>query len=235
MTARLPLLRVLLTAHVSFGFILWLPLLLLSALIVTGIGIWGEVDRSIWHYLATQVPRWFALGVGVDAVNTYLRLNLAHGRTRRDFLRQLWPYLPCVAVGLAVLVTAGYQLERGAYALFGWDHHLAYPILFGDTGNVLGILGSFSLVLMLWALAGVLIAAAFTRGKLLGIVTVPFGLVLVAPSEVLAGLNGSALFELVTPASPVPVTVAICLGLAVLGCAATWGIVRDIPLPPKVA
>lgn len=234
MTARLPMLRVLLTAHVSFGFILWLPLMLLSALIVTGIGIWGEVDRSIWHYLATQAPRWFALGVGVDAINTYLRLNLAHGRTRRDFLRQLWPYLPGVAAGLAVLVTAGYQLERGAYALFGWNQRLAYPMLFGDTGNVLGILGTFTLVLMLWTLAGVLIAAAFTRGRLLGIVTIPFGLVLVAPSEVLAGLNGSTLFELVTQTSVLP-TVAVCLGLAVLGCAATWGIVRDIPLRAKVA
>ncbi|MFC4853741.1 hypothetical protein [Actinophytocola glycyrrhizae] len=235
MTARLPLLRVLLTAHVSFGFVLWLPLMLLSALIVTGIGIWGEVDRSIWHYLATQAPRWFALGVGVDAINTYLRLNLAHGRTRRDFLRQLWSYLPGLAVCLAVLVTAGYQLERGAYALLGWDHRLAYPSVFGDTGNVLGILGSFSVVLLLWATAGVLIAAGFTRGRLLGIATVPFGLVLVAPGEVLTGFNGSTLLELVTLTSPVLPTVAICLGLAVLACAATWGIVRDIPLRAKVA
>lgn len=237
MTTRLPLLRVLLTAHVSFLFLLWLPTMVVSAAILTGIALWGEVTQSIWHYLATQVPRWVVLGLGVDAITTYLRLNLAHGRTRRDFLRQLWPYLAGLAVALAAMITIAYQLERGAFAVFGWDHRTAYPTLFGDTGNILGLFGVFTLMFLLWSVAGAMIAAGFTRNILLGIVTIPVGLLIVAPSEVLVGLNGIPLFDTLTEPLRFPMltAVAVSLGGAVLGGAATWGIVRDMPLRVKVA
>lgn len=237
MTARWPLLRVLLTAHVSFAIVLWLPLMAVSAAILAGVGLWGTVDRSIWHYVATQVPRWIALGLGVDAVTTYLRMNLAHGRTRRDYLRQLWPYLAGLAVALSVMVTIGYQIERGAFAMFGWDHRTAFPTLFGDTGNILGLFGAFTLMFLLWSVAGAMIAAGFTRNVLLGIVTIPVGLLIVAPSEVLVGLNGVPLFERLTDLLRFPLVTAVLvsLGGAVLGCAAIWGTVRDIPVRAKVA
>lgn len=236
MTGRWQLLRVLLTAHVSYALILAVPVALLAALIVGGIAIWGDVDRSVWHYLATQAPRWLALGLGVDAVTTYLRVNLAHGRTRRDFLRQLGPYFAGLAIGLAAIVTTGYQVERALYAVFGWDQRLEFPTTFGDTGNVPGMLGAYSLSLLLWVIAGTMIAAAFTRNVLIGALTVLLGLVLVAPTEALVGLNGTPLFEKLTEhlAFPVATTVAVCLVGAALQYAATWGIVRDIPLRVKV-
>ena len=236
MTGRWQLLRVLLTAHVSYALILAVPVVLLSALIVGGIAIWGDVDRSVWHYLATQAPRWLALGLGVDAVVTYLRVNLAHGRTRRDFLRQLGPYFVGLAIALGAIVTIGYQLERGVYAMFGFDHRLVFPATFGDTGNVIGMLGAYSLSLLLWTIAGTMIAAAFTRNVVVGALTVLFGLVLIAPTEALVGLNGTPIFEKLTEhlAFPVATTIAVCLGGAALQYAATWGIVRDIPLRVKV-
>jgi hypothetical protein len=237
MTARWPLLRVLLTAHVSFLFILWLPTMVVSAAILAGVALWGTVEQSIWHYVATQVPRWVVLGLGVDAITTYLRLNLAHGRTRRDFLRQLWPYLVGLALALALMITIAYQIERGAFAMLGWDHRTAFPTLFGDTGNILGLFGVFALMFLLWSIAGAMIAAGFTRNILLGIVTIPVGVLIVAPSEVLVGLNGIPLFEQVTEALRFPLltALAVSLGGAVLGGAVTWGIVRDMPVRQKVA
>lgn len=237
MIARRPLLRVLLTSHISLALILWVPLMIVVALVITGVHVWGEIDRSIWHYVASQVPRWFALSLGVDAVTTYLRLNLAHGRTRRDFLRQLWPYLVGLAVCLAVLVTISYQLERGVYALAGWDHRIVFPTLYGGTDNVLGLIGVYALMLMLWAVAGVLLAAAFTRNVLLGVLTIPLGLVIAAPSEALVGLEGVPLLDRLTESLQFPVVAAVALSLAcgLVGCVATWGIVRDIPLREKVA
>ena len=236
MTGRRQLLRVLLTAHVSYALILALPVAVLCALIVGGIAIWGDVDRSVWHYLATQAPRWLALGLGIDAVTTYLRITLAHGRTRRDFLRALGPYLVGLAVALGAIVTIVYQLERGFYGVFGWDHRLEFPAMFGDTGNIAGMLGAYSLSLLLWVIAGTMIAAAFTRNAVVGAATVLLGLVLVAPTEALVGLNATPLFEKLTEnlAFPIATTVAICLGGAALQYAATWGIVRDIPLRVKV-
>lgn len=237
MTARWPMLRVLLTAHVGLSVILWVPTMALSALILTGVGLWGTVDRSIWHYIAAQVPRWFALSLGVDAITTYLRLNLAHGRTRRDFLRQLWPYTAGLAAVLAVLVTIGYQIERGAFALLGWDHRTADPAQFGDTGNIAGILGAYTLMFLLWTLGGAMIAAGFSRNVLLGIVTIPIGLLIVAPTEVVAGINGVPLFNRLTDPLDFPMltAVAVSLGGAVLSGLVTWGIVRDMPVREKVA
>jgi hypothetical protein len=237
MTARWPLLRVLLTSHVSFLFVLWIPAMLVSAAILGGVALWGEVNQSIWHHIATQVPRWVVLGLGVDAITTYLRLNLAHGHTRRDFLRQLWPYLVGMALALAVMITLAYQIERGVFDLIGWDHRTAFPTLFGDTGNIPSMFGAFALMLLLWSLAGAMIAAAFTRTVLLGIVTIPVGLLIVAPSEVLVGLNGVPLFEQLTEPLRFPLLTAlgVSVGGAVLGGLVTWGIVRDIPVPAKVA
>jgi hypothetical protein len=236
MTGRWQLLRILLTAHVSYALILAVPVVALSALIVGGITIWGEVDRSVWHYLATQAPRWLALGLGVDAVATYLRVNLAHGRTRRDFLRALGPYFIGLAIGLGAIVTTGYQLERALYAVFGWDQRLEFPTTFGGTGNVLGMLGAYSLSLLLWTIAGTMIAAAFTRNVVIGALTVLFGLLLIAPTEALVGRGGTPLLEKLTEhlTFPVATTVALCLVGAALQYAATWGIVRDIPLRVKV-
>lgn len=237
MTARWPLLRVLLTSHVSFLFLLWLPAMVVSAAILAGVALWGTVDQSIWHHIATQVPRWVVLGLGTDAITTYLRLNLAHGRTRRDFLRQLWPYVAGMAVALALMITIAYQIERGAFEVLGWEHRTAFPTLFGDTGNILGLFGVFALMLLLWSIAGVMIAAGFTRNILLGVVTIPVGLLIVAPSEVLVGLNGIPLFEQLTEPLRFPLLTAlgVSLGGAVLGGLVTWGIVRDIPVRPKVA
>lgn len=237
MTAHWPLLRVLLTSHVSFLFLLWLPAMVVSAAILAGVALWGTVDQSIWHHIATQVPRWVVLGLGTDAITTYLRLNLAHGRTRRDFLRQLWPYVAGMAVALALMITIAYQIERGAFEVLGWEHRTAFPTLFGDTGNILGLFGVFALMLLLWSIAGVMIAAGFTRNILLGVVTIPVGLLIVAPSEVLVGLNGIPLFEQLTEPLRFPLLTAlgVSLGGAVLGGLVTWGIVRDIPVRPKVA
>lgn len=236
MTGRWQLLRILLTAHVTYALILAVPVMVLFALIVGGIALWGEVDRSIWHYLATQAPRWLALGLGVDAVVTYLRINLAHGRTRRDFLRQLGPYFVGLAVGLGVIVTLCYQVERALYAIFGWDQRLVFPTTFDGTGDIAGMLGAYSVSLLPWALAGAMITAAFMRNVVVGVLSVLFGLVLAAPTEALVGLNGTPLFENLTEhlAFPVATTVAVCLVGAALQYAATWGIVRDIPLRVKV-
>jgi hypothetical protein len=98
------------------------------------------------------------------------------------------------------------------------------------------MLGAYSVSLLLWAIAGTMIAAAFTRDIVVGVLTVLFGLVLVAPTEALVGLNGTPIFEKLTEhlTFPVATTVAVCLVGAAPQYAATWGIVRDIPLRVKV-
>lgn len=236
MNRRLPMLRVMLTAHVSFVLIVWLALAVLSALVTLGTTIWGHVDTSTWHYIATQVPRWFVLGIGYDAINTYLRLNVAHGRTRRDFLRQLWPYFVIISAFFALLVAIGYVVERGAYTLADLSHRLQSPTLFGSPGNVPGVVGAFTLMFLLWMVAGALFAAGFGRHILLGLLTVPIGLLLIVPSEFLVGSIGVPLFRDLIASLGMPGITGVGVSLAgvAVGCVALWGIVRDMPVRPQV-
>jgi hypothetical protein len=236
MTSRWPTLRILFTAHGSFTLIVWLVLVAVSAAVTLGIATWGNVDQSVWHYCATQAVRWFALGLGLDAVNTYLRLHIAHGRTRRDFLRQLWPYLGALAALLALLVTVTYPVERGVYALADWRHRLVPPVTPG-TESLFGLFGAFTLLFLLWAVAGVMIAAAFTRNALLGVVAVLVGVLIAVPGELLLGVQGIPLFvDALAELEFTPLTnTGVGVGALVVGCAAIWGIVRDMPVRPRVA
>jgi hypothetical protein len=237
MTSRWPTLRVLLTAHLKFAVLAALAIAVVTAAVTSALAIWGHVDRSIWRYGVTQVMRWFVFGLGFDVITTYLRLQIAHGRTRGDFLRQLWPYLVTAAVSFSLLVAVGYLVESGVYGLSDTPHELPVPTMFGTTGSIPGIVGAFTLMFMLWAIAGVLLATAFTRNFLLGLLTVPLGLLVVAPSEVPAGNTWVPLLQNLPETWQFSTVTSIAFGLAaiVVGCTAIWGIVRDMPMRPKVA
>jgi hypothetical protein len=230
------MLRVLLTAHLWYALLGWLALAGLTAMVTAGTAAWGHVDRSFWHYPATLAARWFAFGLGIDAINTYLRLHVAHGRTRRDFLRQLWPHLLVLATTLALLVAIGYLIERGVYALAGWPHRLPSPGLVGTIGNLPGAIGAFTLMFVLWAIAGVLLTAAFIRNVLLGLITVPIGFLIITPSELVAGNTAVPLIQDVMQVLHLPAAASIAFGLAgiAVGCAVVWRIVRDMPVRPRV-
>jgi hypothetical protein len=233
------MLRILLTAHLSFAAIVWAVMLVgtFAILAIMHVGGPAHIDRSIWHYTATQVTRWLAFFCGIDAITTYLRLHVAHGRTRGEFLRQLWPYLVGLAAPLGLATTLGYLTERGVYALGGWRQNIAFKASFGEADNYLGIFGAYTLTLVLFAMAGSLLAVAFTRGVLLGLVLVPFGVLIIAPSEILVGLNGVPRFTELLEELEFPQNLGVALSPAILALAglAMWAIVRRMPLRPKVA
>lgn len=233
---RWPMTRIMLTAHVWFALISLLVLMVVGALVTVGISIWGNVDQSVWHYVATQVFRWIAVGLGFDAISTYLRMHLAHGRTRRDFLRQLWVYFVGLAAAFGVLLTIGYLVERGVYALVGWPHKLQPAALFDSSGDVLGIFGGLALMMLLWTIAGAMVHAAFTRNVLLGVAAIPVGLALISPTELLVGANGVPIFRDMVASWGLSTiaTAGIAVAFIAVGCAATWGIVRDMPMRPRV-
>ena len=229
---RWPLLRVLLTAHVPFVVLLWL-LFTVVAMVITGIvAAAAGISDSILHQLATQLPRWLLFGLGIDVVSTYLRLQLAHGRTRREFLGQAVLYSFAVSGVAAVLLTLGYLLERGYYAVFGWSQTLPREVVFTTADQYPAILGTYWLTLLMWTVAGVVIGLGFFRGTGLGILTIPIGLVSVLPSLALLRNGGLPIIgetladrELAigTVLAATTVVLAAALGVA-------WSIVRDVPM-----
>lgn len=236
---RLPVLRALLTAHLSLVAIVWVIMILGTHVIlaVYELSSPADMDRSIWHYAATQVSRWLAFFCGIDAITTYLRLHVAHGRTRGDFLRQLWPYFIGLAAPLGLLLTLGYLVERLAYGFAGGKQHIMFAASFGDAGNYPGIFGAYTLTMVLFAVTGSLLAVAFTRNVLLGLALIPFAVVLVAPSEVLVGLNGIPKFTELLEELDFPQGLVVALSPAgvVLAGVVIWGLMRRMPLRPRVA
>lgn len=238
MTTRWPLLRILVTSHLAFVAMAWVLFTVGVCLVIAGVALFadGRPD-SIWHYAAAQAPRWLMFGLGIDAVTTYLRLQLAHGGTRRSYLGQTTAHTVVLAGGSAALITVGYLLERGIYALLGWPQRLPGESLFSTAGQYHVIFGTYWLTFLMWTVAGTLIGLGFFRWNKGGLLTIPIGLVLVSPAFVALSDNGLPLIgkELAgVELSPglLLVTFAACFAA---GTALIWAIVRDVPMKPATA
>jgi hypothetical protein len=232
---RWPLLRVLLTAHLTFTAILWV---LFTVLVIVATGIVaaaGGVSESVLHHAATQAPRWLMFGLGIDVISTYLRIQLAHGRTRREFTGQAVGYTVILSGFSAVLVTLGYLLERGVYAVFGWPQKLSRGGLFTAADQYPAIFGTYWLIFLMWTVAGLVIGLGFFRSPGLGLLTIPLGLAIVLPSVTATRNSGMPIFgdELADLEFGAATVLGASAALFVLGVGLFWAIVRTVPMKSK--
>jgi hypothetical protein len=79
---------------------------------------------------SARVVRWFALGYGFYLVNRLLAVCVAHGRTRREFLRSVALYVVVGGAALGTLLTLGFALEAVLYRAMDWPHRVADERLF---------------------------------------------------------------------------------------------------------
>lgn len=236
MSKRWGTLRIMLAAHCWFVSVAFLVLFVGTLLVTCLTSTWWDVDQSIWHYVASQWTQWVVFGLGMDVITTYLRLHIAHGRTRRDFLRQLWPYFVGLAGLFGLLVAIGYLVERGVYAAFGWRQSFPEAGVFDSADDFFVLAGSFAVTYLLWLLAGGLLTAAFNRNVLLGLALIPFGLLLASLGELLVGRNVIPLFHVAQLLHLDGLSGAgIGVAMLALGCVLLWGVVRDIPMRVKVS
>jgi hypothetical protein len=233
---RWPLFERMLVAQGAFLAMVWAGYLALFVAVTVAIAVFGSVRTSVWEQ-ASQLPRWFTLFIGVYLTGTYLRLAVAHGRTRREFMAQASAFLVAYSALFAVLMTLGFVVETAIYRLGGWPQTLNRDHLFTSPGQLGRIFVAFWLVFAVWTVVGAMIAAAFHRNGLLGVLGIAAGLLLIVPTELAVGFNPvpvvSALVELATV--PVAAIVAMCAGSFALALALTWAIVRDTPIRPRSA
>jgi len=232
MVRRWPLLRVLLSAHLAFTAMLW-ALFMVVVLVITGIlAATAGISESIQHYATTQAPRWLLFGLGIDVVSTYLRLHLAHGRTRRNFLGQSIGYTFVISGFAAALITVGYLVERLVYAMFGWTQRLPRKAMFDAADEYPMMLATFWLTFLLWTVAGLVIGLGFFRSTGLGLLTIPVGLMIVLPTFIPTRDGGLPFVgEELTGLDVAPgVVLAACAGLYLLAVGIVWAIVRDVPM-----
>lgn len=213
--------------------ILWLGFFLVVEVITAGFALFRPIDGSLWEPM-TRLPRWLAFGAGFQLIGGYLRIHVAHGQTRRGFMRQASVYLIAFAALLATLTMLGYLMELAVYRIAGWPQSFTRNYLFDSASQVAPILFTYGLVYLVWTVAGALIAAAFRRLHWYGLVVVtPFCLATIVGIELAVGARyfGPLTIGDIGIQFPSSVPLALLLGIGgfAVSLAATWALVRHMP------
>jgi hypothetical protein len=170
--------------YVGFWFWAVIALVVVSASVVTG---WFDgIDLSLWELITGQATKYWLLVLGLTLVPTHLRLFVANGVTRRDFLLGAGAFSLVTAVLFAALVPSGRAVEWLLRTAFGVAGN-GYPGF--SAGEAVSDFGHYVPGTIGWLVTGALVAAGFYRyswwaGLLL---IIPFALPMVVP-EILLGL-----------------------------------------------
>src|SRR5688572_422289 len=108
---------------------LWLIFVGFVALVIGVVALFTDIRTSGWEK-ATQLPRWYAGAIGVYMTALYLPVYIAHGRTRREFLKQSPAAILVTTTVLALLMAIGFGIEYLAYRVAGWPQALSSTHLF---------------------------------------------------------------------------------------------------------
>ncbi len=222
----------------------WLPVIVgafftfvLTATFV--VSLYRDIAVSGWD-IATQIPRWYAGGVGVYLTAVYLPLYIAHGNTRRNICRQLAVFAAAFVIVFAGLIALGYVLEHLIYQAAGWPQALTADHLFTDPLDYWMIVVEFTGMLSVWVAGGAMLGAAFYRNPAVGLLLVPVALVMAAIVEAaygpsmfdgigaLVGILGVTVTQTTPAGAAATSAVLVAVALAV-----TWPMVRDMPMRPR--
>ena len=235
---RWPIARLLFTEHVPFLSLAVAAIAVLVLLITFAIALFaGDLTRSAWN-IAMNVVRWLALGYGVYLAGDLLRVCVAHGHTRREFLGQVTTFMTVASAAVAVLLTLGYPLEALLYRAMGWRHAFGDDHLFTSADQLGLIFVSMWALVGVGVVAGAFLSAGFNRGDgSWGLFMVPLAVLLLGAVAAVIDLGQVPfLGRFLRPAElPLAGSVAVCAGSFVAGVAATWALVRDIPIKASSA
>ncbi|GAA3474678.1 hypothetical protein [Nonomuraea roseola] len=228
----------LLAANMWFALFAWLAYLVVITLVTVGIGVWGELNESVWEK-AVQLTRWYALFVGVALVTEFLPLFIAHGQSRRQFGFQAAVTIAIFAPFLSALLVISFLLESLLYGLTGWTWALGQAHLFSAPTQIPMIFLEYTVMFVGWLVAGVFVSSAFYRwqgGGLLAIVPavaiVLFVQATIGDKAPLPFISLRIGFDLADSALS---AVLAAVGAFVVGLGLTWLIIRDVPLRNKVS
>ncbi|GIH92321.1 hypothetical protein ACFFMN_04800 [Planobispora siamensis] len=228
----------LLAANLFFAGMVWAAFYVVTTLITVAIAVFGTLTHSVWEG-ATQVPRWFALFVGVAMIREFLPLYIAHGQTRRQFGAQAAVTIALYAPALSALLVLGYLLETLLYNVAGWPQELARAHLFASPTDVPLVFLEYLVEFLAWIVAGTFMAAAFYRWQGGGLLSIPPGVGLILLGEAAIGTELQLPFIQipldVTSTPAVLTALAGGIGCFLLGLAMTWSIIRDVPLRNRLA
>ena len=228
--------RLLLTTHLPFLLLCWVVFAAAVLVLTIGIDLRTTITQSVWDPAVTIV-RWFALGYGVYFVNRMLPVYVAHGRTRREFARSMALFVLVAAAMVAALLTLGFALEGVLYRVMDWPQRIPAERLFDSPGQYPLIFLTYWAMLVIWTTIGLLLAAGFYRSEGWELPVIALALAMVVVTGYGIGFNGLPFVGAVVDVADVPLagTAALCLAGLLPGVAATWALLRDIPIRNRVA
>jgi hypothetical protein len=228
--------RLLLTTHLPFLALCWAVFAGAVLVLTVGIQVLTAISQSVWDP-AVSFLRWFALGYGVYFVYRMLPVYVAHGRTRREFLGAMATFVPVAAAMVAALLTLGLALESVLYRVMDWPQQVPAERLFDAPGQYPLVFLTYWAMLVVWTTIGLLLGAGFYRSEGRELLVVALGLAMVVVTGYAIGFNGLPLVGAVVDVADLPLAGALGLCLAGLlpGVAATWALVRDLPIRTRAA
>lgn len=218
--------------------VLWTGFLVFALTVVFLVAAVRTIEVSGWEIMS-QLPQWFAGGMGVYATAVYLPLYVTHGYTRREVFRQLLPVHAAMAVLLSALMALGFAIERVVYGLAGWPQALGQEHLYRRADDYGWMFGEFLVVFSVWMVAGALGGAAFYRRPLGGVLVVPVLAVMIGVAEgltnpgFLPGVSGALGLGGVGDATTALAAFTVCAVCVGAGLMLTWLLARDLPLRPQ--
>jgi hypothetical protein len=228
--------RLLLTTHLPFLALCWAVFAAAVLVITIGIDLRITISQSVWDP-AVSVVRWVALGYGAYLVYRMLPVYVAHGRTRREFLRAMAVFVPVAATMVAALLTLGLALESVLYRVMDWPQRVPAERLFDAPDQYPLVFLTYLAMLIVWTTIGLLLGAGFYRSGGRELLVIALGLAMVAVTGYAIGFNGLPLVGAVVDVADLPLarTLALCLAGLLPGAVATWALVRDLPIRTRVA
>jgi len=227
--------RQLVLDHLAFAGLLWIGVVLVVTALVIGVAIWGSIDQSGWDVFVRIIPHWYVGCVSGFIAFSYLPSAIAHGQTRRDTAVQILIFTVVMAVALALLVVAGFLIERVLYGVMDWPQAVDAGQRYTSSGQVHLIFLQYAPQFLVWAAAGVLVGAGFYRSEGEGAFALfvssltlsVAGFVLESPSAA----PFSALEWLFDPPGlHLGLAIVVCLITYVFSAAVAWGLISDIPV-----
>jgi hypothetical protein len=228
--------RLLFAMQLPFLLLCWVVFAAAVVVLTVAIHLLGTVDQSVWDPAVTVV-RWFALGYGVYLVYRLLPVLVAHGRTRREFLRSVALFMVAAGAVVAALLAAGFAIEGILYRVMDLPQRVAPERLFDAPTQYPRIFLSSWAMLVVWTTIGLLLGAGFYRSGGNELVALVLALAMVVVTGYGIGFNGLPFVGAVVDVADVPLaaSLGLCLVGLVPGAAVTWALVRDLPIRNRTA
>src|SRR5690606_17355600 len=168
--------------QVGFALLVWGGYAAFVVVLTLTVSYFRAIEVSGWDLAKGAVP-WYVLFIGIYLGWSELPLNITHGRTRADFMRQVVVFVGIYAAAIAAMVTVTFVAEAGLYRVAGWPQEVAEGQFFDSALQLPLVLLQSWLTVALWTAGGFFIGAAWYRSEAIG------GLA-IAVAIVFAGIAG---------------------------------------------